>query len=399
MQSEAGVRRGRISRTAAATHEPSSVRQRVYAVLEEGQLEGLTSGIVEVLLIILILANVIAVTLETVPSIYGKYHGFFSGFERFTVGAYTIEYFVRLWSAMEDPRIAARGPVRGRVAFALRPFMVIDLLAFGPSYLNFIFGGVIDLRVLRVFRLLRLLKIARYSQAMPALLGVLYAERRALFGAFVLLLCVTCVSGEMMHLVEGPTQPKVFGTLPNAAYWAITTLTTVGYGDTTPVTALGKLVAGITMVLGLTLFALPVGILATGFVNDLHRREFTITWSMLKRQPLFAGFEVDAIADFLDPMGAAIMRDHTRITVAGQSANVFYLVVSGRARAEDETGTWNIEAGDAIGAEALHDSSFYTATVTARSEMRMMSLSSEDLRRLARKHPILRRRLDNEEPW
>jgi voltage-gated potassium channel len=153
------------------------------------------------------------------------------------------------------------------------------------------------------------------------------------------------------------------------------------------------------MVVGLALFALPVGILATGFVNDLHRREFTITWSMLKRQPLFAGFDVDAIADFLDPMGASIVRDHTRIAVAGQTANIVYLIVSGRARAEDETGTWNIEAGDVIGAEALHDAGIYRQTVTARTELRMMSLPGEDLRRLARKYPLLRRRLESDEPW
>ena len=399
MPPDSGLRSGRISRARQDTVEPSSLRQRVYAVLEEGQLDSVASRIVEALLITLIIANVVAVTLETVPSIYGKYHAFFSDFERFTVIAYTLEYFVRLCCAIEDPRIAARGPLRGRLAFAMRPFMVIDLLAFGPSYLNLFFGSVLDLRVLRIFRLLRLLKIARYSQAMPALLGVLYAERRALFGAFVLLLCVTCVSGEMMHLAEGAIQPQRFGTLPDSTYWAITTLATVGYGDATPITPLGKLIAGVTMVVGLALFALPVGILATGFVNDLHRREFTITWSMLKRQPLFAGFDVDAIADFLDPMGASIVRDHTRIAVAGQTANIVYLIVSGRARAEDETGTWNIEAGDVIGAEALHDAGIYRQTVTARTELRMMSLPGEDLRRLARKYPLLRRRLESNEPW
>jgi len=379
--------------------ERPTLRQITYSVLEEGQLEGWFSRIVEALLIALIVSNVIAVTLETVPSIYAKYRVLFADFEDFTVGAFTIEYFVRLWSSVEDPRIGSRGPVNGRLAFAMRPMMAIDFLSFAPTYVNILLGGIIDLRVLRIFRLLRLLKIARYSQAMPALLGVLYAERRALFGAIILLLCVMCVSGEMMHLTEGTVQPRTLGTLPDAMYWAITTLTTVGYGDVVPVTPLGKVIAGVTMVIGLALFALPIGILATGFVNDLHRREFTITWSMLKRQPLFVGFEVDAIANILDAMRASIARDHTQLAIAGHAANTLYLIVSGRARAEDETGTWNLEPGDVVGEEAIGDSATYKRTVTTRTETRLMVLSGEDLRRLARKFPLLKRRLENEVPW
>jgi voltage-gated potassium channel len=228
---------------------------------------------------------------------------------------------------------------------------------------------------------------------------VLYAERRALFGAFILLIFTVCVTGEIMHLIEGSAQPKLFGTLPGSMYWAITTLTTVGYGDETPITWAGKLFAGVTMVTGLVLFALPVGIIATGFVNGLHKREFTITWSMVKRQPLFDGFEVEAIRQILDTMGASVVQDHTRIAVAGQDADMFYLVISGRAHAEDENGSWEIEAGDIIGEETLSDGQTYTRTVWARTEMRMMNLMGEDLRRLARKYPLLQQRVRNEVPW
>jgi voltage-gated potassium channel len=147
------------------------------------------------------------------------------------------------------------------------------------------------------------------------------------------------------------------------------------------------------------LFALPVGIIATGFVNGLHKREFSITWSMVKRQPLFDGFDVEAIRHILDTMGASVMQDHTRIAVAGQNANMFYLVISGRAHVEDENGSWDVEAGDIIGEEALGDSANYTRTVWARTEIRMMNLLGEDLRRLARKYPLLGQRIRNEVPW
>jgi len=351
------------------------------------------------LLIALIVSNVLAVILETVPDLYNVYRPYFSIFEQITVYIFGIEYFVRLWSSVEDPRVGTERPVRGRFLFALRPMMIVDFLSFAPYFIAVALGGAVDLRALRVLRLLRLLKIARYSQAMPALLGVLYAERRALFGAFILLIFTVCVSAEVMHLIEGAGQPKAFGTLPGAMYWAIATLTTVGYGDETPITWMGKLWAGITMVTGLVLFALPVGIIATGFVNGLHKREFSITWSMVKRQPLFDGLDVEAIRHILDTMGASAVQDHTRIAVAGHKAEMFYLVISGRAHVEDESGSWDLEAGDIIGEEALNDHANYARTVWARTEMRMMNLLGEDLRRLARKYPLLGQRIRNEVPW
>jgi voltage-gated potassium channel len=374
-----------------------SLRQWAYAVLEEGQLETLLSRAVEALLIGLIIANVSAVALETVPAIYVHYKPLFSGFEKFSIAAYTAEYVVRVWSSVEDPRIAARGPLAGRIAFAMRPLMIVDLLAFLPSYFTLFFP--IDLRVLRIFRLFRLVKLARYSPALPALLGVLYAERSALFASMILTLSVMCVSAELMLLAEGSVQPKTLGTLPDAMYWAITTLTTVGYGDIVPVTAIGRLIAGVTMVVGLLLFALPIGIIANGFVTDLHRRQFAITWSMLKRQPLFADFNVDAVTEILDAMSSKTVREHTQITLAGQNAASFYMIASGSARLEHEGGEYDLGPGDVFGEEALQVTSDYQRTVTARSEMRLIILPGEELRRLARKYPLLRRRIAHEVAW
>jgi voltage-gated potassium channel len=372
--------------------QPSHLRAAAFTLLEEGELTSVLGRLAQALLITLIIANVVAVALETIPSIYARWHVFFSDFEKFSVGAYTIEYIVRMWSSVEDPRIAARGPVNGRISFALRPLMIVDLLAFAPSYLSFIFP--IDLRVLRIFRLFRLVKLARYSHALPALLGVLYAERSALFASGILLVSTMCVTGEVMHLAEGDAQPKVFGTLPDAMYWAITTLTTVGYGDVVPITPLGKFIAGITEVLGLLLFALPIGIIANGFVSGLNRRRFAITWSTLKQQPLFDGFDVTAMTDLMESLKADIVPEHGQITLAGEPANALSLIVSGTARAESEDADDVLEEGAIIGPEALHHQASYAQTVTARTAVRVMVLSHEDLRRLARKNPLLRQRVD-----
>lgn len=375
----------------------SRLRVWTYTVLEEGQLEGTLSRVVEAFLITLIVANVVAVALETVPPIYMRFHALFSAFEKFSVGAYTAEYTARVWSSVEDPRIAARGPLRGRIAFAARPLMIVDLLAFLPSYFTIFFA--IDLRVLRIFRLFRLVKLARYSPALPALLGVLYAERSALFASMILTISVMCVSAELMHIAEGAVQPRALGTLPDAMYWAITTLTTVGYGDITPITPLGRLIAGATMVTGLLLFALPIGIIANGFVNDLHRRQFAITWSMLKRQPLFADLDVGAISETLDAMSSKLVREHAQITLMGQNASTFYLIASGRARLEHEGGEYDLGPGDVFGEEALQVTNNYSRTVTARTEMRLILLPGEELRRLARKYSLLKQRISHEVAW
>jgi voltage-gated potassium channel len=388
---------GQSGRARDSDANAEGLRQWAYTILEEGHLESWLSRAIEAFLIALIIANVVAVALETVLPINARFHSLFSAFEKFSIGAYTIEYVVRVWSSVEDPRVAARGPLRGRIAFALRPLMLVDLLAFLPSYFTLFFA--IDLRVLRIFRLFRLVKLARYSPALPALLGVLYSERSALFASMILTASVMSVSGELMHIAEGAAQPHVFGNLPDSMYWAITTLTTVGYGDKVPITALGKLIAGLTMVTGLLLFALPIGIIANGFVSGLHRRQFAITWSMLKRQPLFADFDIEALTDILDAMSSKLVREHTQITLAGQSATMFYLIASGSARLEHEGGEYDLGPGDVFGDEALQVTGNYQRTVTARTEMRLIVLPGEELRRLARKYALLRRRIAHEVPW
>ena len=380
-----------LTQHTASAQRLTSARTWLYAVLEEGQVETPLGRVVEALLIVLIICNVITASLETVPSIDAVFHNWFSGFEKISILAYTVEYGLRLWSCMDDPRIARYGPVRGRLSFALRPFMVIDFIAFAPSYLSIFLP--FDLRVLRIFRLFRLLKLARYSQALPALLAVLYAERAALFASIILLLSTVCAGAELMHFAEGAIQPKVLGTIPDAMYWAVETLTTVGYGDITPITPLGKMITAVFMVLGLALFALPIGIIANGFINGLHRRRFAITWSLMNRLPLFSGLDPDALNDLMEALNASIVREHGHIAIGGEAADTLCVVVSGRAHVEDGTDQVYLEPGSVTGQQALYRGQTYAHTITAVTDMRLIELPADDLRRLSRKHPVLRDRL------
>ncbi len=368
------------------------LRRRAFETFEEGDSDEGWGRVVEFALIALIVGNVIMVVLESVPSIFLPHRAFFRAFEYATVSIFAAEYALRLWCSVEDPRIGLDRPVSGRLRFAARPMMVIDFLSFAPFFLAALTGARIDLRALRVLRLLRLLKITRYVQGVSALLGVVYAERRALIGTVILLVCAVCAAGATMRLVEGPGQPDAFGTLPQGMWWAILTLSTVGYGDVTPHTLLGKLVAGLTMVCGLMLYAMPIGIISRGFIESLQRRQFNLSWSMVARQPLFADLGVEALGKLMDIMGAVRIADHARLAVAGAPAAQLWLIVSGRAQAQDSLGEGaqdeapdvNLESGDLIGEEALAEDGVYRRTVVARTEMRLMTLSAEDLRRMRR---------------
>ncbi len=381
---------GTVEPPAGRVHE---VRQKVYAILEGGQGAGRLSIVFDILLVVLIVTNVVAGMLETVPEINNVYGDYFDDFEAVSIAIFSIEYLTRVWSAIEDPRFRGSGSFWGRLRFALQPVALIDFLAIGPSVVGLFFGSW-DLRVLRVFRLLRILKIVRYSPALTTLTDVIVAEWRALVGTLLLLICVMILSAEAMYLIEGTVNPKSFGNLPQAMYWAITTLTTVGYGDNVPVTIMGKIVTGITMIMGLGLFALPVGIVATNFVNEIHRRDFVVTWNMLSHIPLFKSLDVDTVVSVMTLLRSQVVREHSVVMIEGAPAEQMFFVVSGRARGEYEGGYFNVHEGDYFGDGAILRGVPCDVTITARSDMRLLTLSANDLSVLIRKYPRLKRRLE-----
>jgi len=247
-----------------------SVRDRVFHLLE---VEERDRGIEKALngaLAALIILNIAAVMLETVEDLHIAYRWVFAAFEIFSVSVFAAEYLLRLWACTVKPGFAH--PVWGRLRYAVSPIALVDLAAILPSIVP---GGTVDLRFARAIRLVRLgraLKIARYSQSLHALGRVLRAKRSELavtgFAALILLVCAA--SG--IYFAEHEAQPRVFSSIPAALWWGVVTLTTVGYGDVFPVTPLGKTLAAVVAILGIGLFALPTGILAGGFAEDLQRQ-------------------------------------------------------------------------------------------------------------------------------
>jgi len=373
-------------------HAPDTLRRRVYVVLEGGRAAGVPGTLVEVFLITLIVANVVAFTLQSIPAMRADYGPELDLFEILSVAIFAIEYLLRLWTSMEESRVAVRGEVLGRLHAATQPMMVIDFIAIAPAIIQF-FIPFFDLRVLRLVRVFRLLKIARYSPALTTLGKVITDERHALFGTVLLLLCAMVFAAAAMHAAEGSIQPRLFGTIPDAMWWAIATLTTVGYGDAVPITPIGRLIAGITMIAGLGLFALPVGIIATGFVSTIHRRDFVVTFGMLARVPLFKDFDAQIIGEILDLLRSHNIGPGEIISAEGERAAAMYFVVSGAVEADLPRKTIRFESGDFFGELALLHETMRLATITARAPTRLLELSADDFDTLMRRHPHLKRRV------
>jgi voltage-gated potassium channel len=221
-------------------------------------------------LVALIVGNVVAVILESVHSVYARHRAAFDAFEWFSVAVFTVEYLLRLWSATEDPRYAH--PLKGRLRFMLTPGALVDLVAIVPAYLPI----ALDLRfarIVRLVRMLRILKIGRYSQPLRMFGRVFRSRRDDLVLIAALLLVLLVLSSSSMYFLENGAQPEAFSSIPASMWWAMATLTTVGYGDVIPVTPLGKAIGSFIAVLGIGIFALPAGILAGAFADEIRKQK------------------------------------------------------------------------------------------------------------------------------
>jgi voltage-gated potassium channel len=244
----------------------------LYATLEPGPAPSRATKYAMGLLAVLIGANVLAVILQTVNSLDARFGQAFLIFEYVSVAIFSIEYLIRIWICTQNPKYSR--PVLGRLRYIVSPIALIDLLAIAPFFLPFVTTDLRILRVLRLARLLRVFKLGRYSDAL-ATLGRVARKKRAQLGVILVFLGLALViSASIIYYVENPHQPDKFSSIPASLWWAIVTLTTVGYGDMWPVTILGKILTGVIALTGIGLFALPAGILASGFSGELeHDKE------------------------------------------------------------------------------------------------------------------------------
>lgn len=246
------------------------IQAEVYFLLESPANHNKARKFIIFFIAAMILLNVAVVILETVEPLYIAYETFFSAIDLVCVIVFSIEYSLRVWCCVKDPRFDS--PVRGRIRYMLTPYALVDLVALTPFYLPLIIPVEFRLlRMLRLLRIFRVLRLGRYSSAFETFATVLRAKKEELVITVVMALIVLVIASSGMYLVEREAQPETFASIPDAMWWAVVTLATVGYGDTYPITALGKILAGIVALSAIGLFALPAGIVASGFAESVGK--------------------------------------------------------------------------------------------------------------------------------
>jgi len=374
-----------------ASRSANDLRRRIYEILERGSPGDRASLLVDRLIIALIAINLAAVALESVPSLAARYGVAFAAIEYASLVIFTVEYALRIWVAVEHAPYHRGSRLASRLRYVVSGSGIVDLISVLPFWFGFLLPS--DLRVVLVLRMIRFFKIARYSTAMRSLLDVLYGERRALFGCAVILFGATLMAAAVMHLVEGHVQPDKFGTIPDAMWWAIVTLGTIGYGDVVPVTIAGKLVAGVTIVFGLVMIALPVGIIATAFNEQIHRREFVVTWSMVAKVPLFSGLNAAEIADVMRLLRAQQVEAGTIIVRRGEPGHSMYFIAAGEVEIDLPGEQVRLGVGHFFGEVAVLQRARRSATVTAVTRTSLLVLDARDLRALMDRDPRIAERV------
>jgi voltage-gated potassium channel len=363
-------------------------RNTVYVLVEGGQ-RGYPAGrIFDIGLIFVILVSAAAVVLSTEPSLHARWHELFPEVELIAVAVFSVEYVLRLWAAVEDPRWTHMGPVMARLRHAVTPLAVVDLMAILPFYLHLL-AVPIDPEIAVLLRALRLLKLLRFTGAFDLLAEVLRNERRPLIAAATVVSIALLLVSTLAYLFEREAQPDKFGSIPAAMYWGIVTLSTVGYGDLTPVTTAGKTLAGFTVVVGILCFALPAGILASGFIEELRRRDFIVTWHLVAKVPLFqrlSAARIAAVAAILKPLR---IEAGDQVVRRGESADAMYFILSGDLEVETMTGGVTLRAGEFFGEMALLERGQRSATVVARTSCDLLILQASDFRHLLLSSPDL----------
>jgi voltage-gated potassium channel len=297
---------------------------------------------------------------------------------------FLVEYLLRLWIAAEQDSGAR--PTAARRAYALSFLGIVDLLVALPAALSL--AGLVDGIVGDLAGILALVKMARYMRGLALVAAVFHNESRSLLAGLTTLLVLLVLVSGVMYVLERDAQPTVFTSIPKTLWWGIVTIASVGYGDMTPVTPLGRIFGGMVIVLGIAVFAVPAGILATGFAAELRKRDFVVTWDAVAKVPLFAGLDARQIADIARLLKPQLAPPRYLIVHRGDAADAMYFIITGEVEVEIATPV-RLRAGQFFGEIALLRDTERTASVTAVTECHLLRLDVGDFRRLMNQYPEL----------
>ncbi|WP_432201213.1 ion transporter [Erythrobacter sp. W53] len=250
--------------------ESPSLRARLHKEIDPRarNIEGLSNF--NKLVVLLVLCATLVAILRTEPSLQAEYADDFFWIEIVAGVVFLVEFALRLWAAPEEE--GEGSATSKRLRFLISPLTLLDLVIITSIFLPLFFESSAFLRMLRVFRILALARLTRFSRSLHMITQAVYERRYDLVITLGLAAFLMLSGATALYWIEGPEQPEVFGSIPRALWWAVITLTTVGYGDVTPITLEGKMVAGLVAFAGIALVALPTGILAAAFSDGMQRQ-------------------------------------------------------------------------------------------------------------------------------
>lgn len=246
-------------------------KRRIYEIIEFTGPPLSANWIFDFILIMMVLLNAFAIMIESVEKLYGEYLYAIYFFETLSVGFFAVEYLLRIWSITEKANYAH--PIYGRLKFAITPMAIIDLLSFLPFILLPYIDHFEFVKFFSLLRFFRFLKIVRYIKAVKIFGNVLKNKKDELIFSLVFVFFMLLLVSTLMYYVEKDVQPDKFKSIPESMWWGVVTLTTLGYGDMYPITTMGKILGGIIAILGVGLLAIPSGIMAAGFTEEIQREK------------------------------------------------------------------------------------------------------------------------------
>jgi len=302
----------------------------------------------------------------------------------------TVEFFLRIWA--EPERTTPRGALVSRIAYLRSPLGIVDLLAVLPAWINLVHA--VDLHWFELAAALSLFKLSRYVPALSLVWNVVVRQSRSIFAALVVLSILLVVAATVIYFFEYEAQPDSFESIPQSLWWAITTMATVGYGDMAPITPIGRLIGGIAMVFGIAMFAVPAGILASGFAEELRKRDFVVNWQSVARVPLFARLDATAIASVAQLLKPRSVSSNQAIVRRGDVADSMYFIMEGEVEVELTPTPVRLKQGEFFGEIALIQNIRRTATIFSITNCRLLVLEAVDFHRLVDQVPELKEHIE-----
>ena len=369
-----------------------TLRSRAYGLLGDSEERSPAHMAVSATILTAIAVGVSTAVYGTLPNLAPIELRLLAAAQQLSVAILTLEYLTRIWTIPESGADAFSRPWQARSTYALGFAGLVDLGVILPTLVGFAVPVSPDLYALAAVA--ALFKLVRYLPALSLMSAVLAREGRSLLAAMVTMGVLLVIVSSIMYVLERDGQPDAFKSIPHTMWWGIVTMATVGYGDMAPQTGLGKMFGGFTMLLGIAMFAVPAGILATGFAEELRKRDFVITWHSVAKVPLFASLDATRIASIARLLKPQIVPAKSVIVRRGDSADAMFFIMEGLVEVELESASIRLKPGQYFGEIALLSGGTRTATVSAVSESRLLMLEAAEFTKLIDEHPAIREAME-----